>query len=568
MANRLQDAKSPYLLAHADNPVDWYPWSAEAFERAQAEDKPILLSIGYSACHWCHTMAEESFSDDATAKIINRNFIPVKVDREERPDVDAVYMRVCRSLTGSGGWPLHLLLTPSKKPFFAGTYYPPEDCGGIIGFKTLLQNAADAWSYRRQAVVDTAGKITDVLGRAQDSLYSQPIPSNACDRAANQLALEFDKENGGFGDAPKFPMPHLCMFLLEYGRQYASANSRAMAEKTLQKIHDGGLHDHVGGGYFRYATDMRWQKPHYEKMLYDNAMLSIAFLEAGGSFLPYAAETLHFLETTLKSENGGFYSAVSATSSQGEGKYYLWNAEEVREALGKDARSFCRTFHISKESLPYVEREDILPYKENLALLHALRKKRPAPPLDRKILTGWNALAAVAFAKASVLLNNPAFLDTAKNILYFINTALRDHDGRLLSRYYEGESGIYAFSEDYAYLMWAQLSLYEATNDTAYLTNAKETWADVIRLFWDTRGGAYFNAADAEQLIFRLMEGEDNAIPSANAVFALCVGKLFTATGDTHYKDDMEKILNAFGSQVDSQPTAFCFLLYAKLQNA
>jgi len=565
MANRLSDSKSPYLLQHAGNPVDWYPWGAEAFEKAEAEDKPVLLSIGYSACHWCHAMAEESFSDPETAEIINRHFIPVKVDREERPDVDAVYMNVCHAMTGDGGWPLHLLLTPGRKPFFAGTYYPREDKNGHMGFKTLLKSAANAWSERRQAVVDTAGKITDVLNREEEGMYTETISPDAADAAAAELFECFDKVFGGFGNAPKFPMPQIPIFLLTYGRKYANAESRMIAEKTLQKIHDGGLCDHVGGGYFRYATDKEWRVPHYEKMLYDNALLSIAFLEAGGNFVSYAEDTLAFMERVLKSDAGGFYSAVSAESAEGEGAYYLWDAAEVRAVLGKDYKDFCRTFHITERSLPRVERESTADYQKQLAALLRKRQSRPAPDIDRKILTGWNALAAVAFAQAGQATQNESYTETAEGILSFIDSALRTADGRLLARYYGGEAGIYAFAEDYAYLLWAQLTLWETTGDAAYLTHAKETWGDIVRLFWTERGGAVFSARDAEKMIVRLMEGDDSATPGTNAVLAMCLYKLFTATGDVQYKTDMEKIFYAFGGQVNSHPTAFCFMLYAKL---
>ncbi len=566
MANRLIDSKSPYLLQHAANPVDWYPWGPEAFEKAEAEDKPVLLSIGYSACHWCHAMARESFSDPDTAEIINRHFVPIKVDREERPDIDAVYMNVCRVMTGDGGWPLNLLLTPGRKPFFAGTYYPKEDTGQHMGFKTLLKSAADAWAGRRQEVVDTAGKITDVLNREAEGMYTETIAADAADGAAQVLSEAFDKTYGGFGSSPKFPMPQIPMFLLAYGRKYANAESRMMAEKTLQKIHDGGLCDHVGGGYFRYATDRMWRKPHYEKMLYDNALLALAFLEAGGSFVRYAEETLDFMCRVLRADAGGFYSAVSAESAEGEGAYYLWDEGEVRAVLGKDSKEFCKTFHITERSLPFVERVDTGEYRPQLAALYKKRQSRPAPDIDRKILTGWNALAAVAFARAAEVTQNMDYAETAREILSFIDGNLRKSDGRLLARYFAGDAGIPAFCEDYAYLLWAQLSLWEATHDGQYLTRAKECWGDIVRLFWTEEGGAVYSARDAEKMIVRLLEGDDAATPPANAVLALCLYKLFLATGDTQYKTDMEKIFFAFGGQINQNPEAFCSMLYAKLQ--
>ncbi len=565
MANRLAGSKSPYLLQHAENPVDWYPWSAEAFEKAEAEDKPILLSVGYSACHWCHVMAKESFSDPETAMLINQSFIPVKVDREERPDVDKVYMQVCQAMTGAGGWPLNVLLTPGKKPFFAGTYYPKKDRKDLIGFDTILKRAAEAWSDRRQEVVDTAGKITDAMGREASALYTETISADAAEEAAKVLDEAFDVQHGGFGGAPKFPMPHLSMFLTVYGRKYADAQSRLLAEKTLRKIRDGGLCDHVGGGYFRYTVDRGWRRPHYEKMLYDNALLALAYFEVGGNFLEYGEEILAFLLREMRSEGGGFFSAISAESVEGEGAFYLWDAAEVRGTLGKEAKEFCRVFHITEGSLPYVERETA-GFRKHLAALYKKRQERPNPPIDRKILTSWNALAAVAFAKGGQALGKEEYTETAKEILAYIDAVHRTPSGRLYAKSFGGEAGTMAFSEDYAYLLWAQLTLWETTGEEAYLTRGKETWGDIVRLFWSEKGGAWHTPRDGEQMIFSLMEGDDGATPPANAVLALCLYKLFQGTGDVQYRTDMEKIFYAFGGQVNADPAAFCFMLYAKLQ--
>lgn len=565
MANRLIESKSPYLLQHADNPVDWYPWGAEAFEKAAAEDKPVLLSIGYSACHWCHEMARESYEDPETAMLINRNFVPVKVDREERPDVDKVYIKVCHAMTGGAGWPLHILLTPSGKPFFAGTYFPKERRTGQLSFKDILYSAAEGWSGRRQEIVDTAGKITDTLGREDEGMYTETISSAAMDSAAEALSESFDATYGGFGGAPKFPMPHIPMFLSLYGRKYANMQARLMAEKTLQKIHDSAICDHVGGGYFRYATDREWKKPHFEKMLYDNALMAIAFFELGGSFLPYGEDVLTFLQSEMRSEGGGFFSAISAESVRGEGAYYLWDAEEVKSVLGKEAKEFCRAFHIDRQSLPYVDKESASAYAGQLAALYKTRKTRPAPETDRKILTGWNALCAVAFAKGGAALGKTEYTETAKEILAYVDAVLRAPDGRLYARSFGGEAGVYAFSEDYAFLLWAQLTLYETTGEDVFLMRAKEAWGDIVRLFWTDRGGVFHSARDGEKLIYSIMEGEDGAVPPANGVLALCLYKLYTATGDVQYKTDMEKIFFAFGGQVNAYPEAFTFMLYAKL---
>lgn len=566
MSNKLENSKSPYLLQHADNPIDWFPWGNEAFEKAATEDKPIFLSIGYSACHWCHAMAEESFSDPKTAELVNKYFVPVKVDREERPDVDTVYMNVCQTITGSGGWPLNLFLTPKGQPFFAGTYYPKDERNGMMSFKTLVGNAAEAWNDRKDEIIDTAEKITDAVNQEYTELYKSTISKEAPDNCANILESEYDNEYGGFSEAPKFPMAPALLFLLSYGKKYASAQSRKMAEKTLQKIHDGGIHDHVGGGYFRYATDREWRIPHFEKMLYDNALLAICFFEAGGNYNSYGTDILDFMSRDMQAPGGGFYSAISATSPDGEGAYYLWSQNEIKNILNRDYKAFCQTFNINENSLPYIENESAMDYQKQLeSILEYRNSVRTSPDKDTKILTGWNALAAAAYAAGYKKTNDQKYLDTANSIISFIDMNLRTSDGRLLARYFENTGGINAFSEDYAYLMWAFLKLYDATNDSSYLTRAQEAWADILKYFWDERGGAYFYAFDSESLISRPMEGYDASTPSANGVIALCLSLLFKATGDVNYQNDLNKLFFAFGEQINKYPAAFCFMLYGKL---
>ncbi|MBQ7036866.1 MAG: thioredoxin domain-containing protein [Clostridia bacterium] len=563
MANRLRFAKSPYLLLHKDNPVSWYTWGAEAFEKAEAEDKPIFLSIGYSACHWCHRMAREAFSDRETAHLINTYFVPIKVDREERPDIDEVYMRFCQSMTGSGGWPLNLFLTPRGKPFFAGTYFPIKDSPHTIGFQTLLRRSAEAWSLRRQAVVDTAAKITDTLNRDDDRMYKEAVAPSSPQKACGAFASSFDRLHGGFGKAPKFPMVPSLMFLLAYGKKRADAEAVKMAETTLEKMHDGGLFDHVGGGFFRYATDREWRIPHYEKMLYDNALLSIAYLEAGGRFIPYAEETLHFLCRTMKGEGGGFYSAVSAESEEGEGSFYLWDEAEVRAVLGKEADHFIKTYHISARTLPYLSAPPSEDFSAALEKLYKRRQFRPLPDMDKKILTGQNALLATAFLKAALVTGKEAYRNSAEEILLFIEKNLRRADGRLLASFFEGAASVPAFSPDYAYLLWAQITLFEVTKNKEHLSAAMKTGEEIIRLFWKEEGGAYFIGRDAESLILRPMDGDDGAMPSANAVLALCFRKLFSITGDEQYKTYEEKIFFAFGGLINQYPEAYASMLYA-----
>lgn len=565
MANHLRFAKSPYLLLHKDNPVSWYMWGAEAFEKAEAEDKPIFLSIGYSACHWCHQMAREAFSDKETAHLINTYFVPIKVDREERPDIDEVYMRFCQGMTGFGGWPLNLFLTPRRKPFFAGTYYPIEDTEGGMGFKTLLRKAAESWGAERQAVVDTASKITDALGREEEGMYTEPISAAAPEKAREAFSASFDRLYGGFGTAPKFPMPQIPLFLLAYGKKQKDADAVKMAETTLEKMHNSGLCDHVGGGFFRYATDREWRIPHYEKMLYDNALLSIAYLEAGGRFIPYAEETLRFLCRTMKSEAGGFYSAVSAENEAGEGAFYLWDEAEVREVLGEAADDFIKTYHISARTLPYVSAPPSMDFSSALAKLYKRRQNRPHPDIDKKILTGQNALLATAFLKAALVTGKTEYACKAEEILSFIERNLRRKDGRLLASFFEGAASVPAFSPDYAYLLWALLTLFEVTKNKEHLSAAMKTGEEIIRLFWKEEGGAYFIGRDAEPLILRPMRGDDGAMPPENAVLALCFRKLFSITGNEQYKTYGEKIFFAFGGLINQYPEAFASMLYAFL---
>lgn len=565
MANRLEKSKSPYLLLHKDNPVNWYMWGAEAFEKAESEDKPIFLSIGYSACHWCHVMAREAFSDPATAEIINTHFVPIKVDREERPDIDEVYMHFCQGMTGTGGWPLNLFLTPHGKPFFAGTYYPIDDTPKSMGFKTLLRKAAEAWGAGRQTVVDTAGKIVDTFNREEEGMYSETVSAASLKKARDAFSASFDEKYGGFGLAPKFPMPQIPLFLLAYGKKFGDGHAVRLAETTLGKMHDGGLCDHVGGGFFRYAADRAWKTPHYEKMLYDNALLSLAFLEAGGQFVSYAEETLRFLNNTLKSEEGAFYSAVSAENEEGEGAFYLWDKEEIAEILGKDADAFIKTYHISARSLPYTDAPPSEDFSASLLKLYERRQNRPLPDIDKKILTGQNALLAIAFIKAARITGKEEYRKSAEEILSFIDKNLKRADGRLLARYFEGDAGIPAFADDYAYLLLAQLSLFALTEKEETLAAALFTAEEIIRLFWKEDGGAYFTGRDGEPLVLRPMRGDDGAMPPENAVLAFGFWSLFKKTGKEEYKTYTEKIFFAFGGQVNRYPEAFSSMLHAFL---
>ncbi len=562
--NRLYKSKSPYLLSHAQNPVNWYPWSAEAFEKARLEDKPIFLSIGYSACHWCHEMAKESFSDQKTAEVINKYFVPVKVDREQRPDIDTVYMNVCRAITGSGGWPLNLFLTPSKKPFFAGTYYPDRDKGGLPSFKSIAESAARAWSENRQEIVETAGKISELINDA-DSLHSEDILPDSAETAFESLQNVFDSEYGGFGSYQKFPMAPTLLFLLLYSKKYASREALDMAQKTLSKIALGGLCDHVGGGFFRYSTTRNWSVPHYEKMLFENALLAYTFFEAGEGFEKTACRTLDFMLNDLHSGSGGFYTSISAVTKNGEGAFYLWNKREIKEALGKAALDFCKTFNIGeRKSLPQILEDTDKNFSAEFVLLQNKRAEREKPAIDKKFLTSANCAAICAFAKGYSKTQNKKYLTAAKSALRFTDETLRA-EGRLMSSFYDGELSVTAFADDYCFYLWALLELYDATEDSLYLKRAQEAWLEIMNYFWDEKGGVYFYAADAEGLILRPMEAEDGALPSSNSVLAFCLEKLYKITGDTNYLLDAKKIYHTFGSLVNEEPSAFCFMLYANM---
>ncbi len=563
--NRLYKSKSPYLLSHAQNPVNWYPWSAEAFEKARLEDKPIFLSIGYSACHWCHEMAKESFSDKKTADVINKFFVPIKVDREQRPDIDTVYMNVCRAITGSGGWPLNLFLTPSKKPFFAGTYYPEVERGGLPSFKSIAESAARAWSENRQEIVETAGKIAELINDS-DFLYSEDIFPDSAETAFESLQNVFDEEYGGFGSFQKFPMAPTLLFLLLYSKKYASREALDMAEKTLSKIATGGLCDHIGGGFFRYSTTRNWSVPHYEKMLFENALLAYTFFEAGEAFEKTACRTLEFMLDSLRSQVGGFYTSLSAVTKNGEGAFYLWNKREIKEVLGKAAPDFCKTFNIGdKKSLPQILNDTDKNFSAEFLLLKNRRAEREKPSIDKKFLTSANCAAICAFARGYRATQNKKYLISAKSTLNFLDENLRSSEGRLMSSFCDGELSVTAFADDYCFYLWALLELYDATEDSLYLKRAQEAWLEIMNYFWDERGGVYFYAADAEGLILRPMEAEDGALPSSNSVLALCLEKLYSITGDTNYLFDAKKIYHTFGSLINEEPAGFCFMLYANM---
>lgn len=576
--NRLQYEKSPYLLQHKNNPVDWFAWKEEAFAKARQEDKPVFLSIGYSTCHWCHVMEGESFEDKEVAELLNRSFVAIKVDREERPDVDAVYMGVCQMMTGSGGWPLTILMTPEQKPFYAGTYFPKWSKYGMPGLMELLAQVEKLWKTDRKKLLETGEKITELLQREPESQQAAPT-AELLRQGAAELLQRFDGEWGGFGVAPKFPTPHNLLFLLRYGRGEENEIALSAVEKTLDSMAQGGIFDHVGGGFSRYSTDEKWLVPHFEKMLYDNALLAYTYLEGyrqtGRNFYRIVAEkTLDYVLEELTDAEGGFLCGQDADSEGVEGKYYVFAPKELRTILGEDTAAFCRHFHITEEgnfdgkSIPNRLREE--PPEERNEKIESLcrkvytyRKERTILHKDDKILTAWNGLMIGAFAKAGFLLENETYKTAAERAASFIEQRLTDGQGRLSLRYREGEAAHKGQLEDYAFYAFGLLELYEITFDLSYLERAAELAEMMLEWFGDERGGLYLYAKDGEQLIQRPKETYDGALPSGNSVAGYVFAKLASLTGEPKWMAEREKQLSFLAGVMEGMPSGHCFGLFA-----
>ncbi len=596
--NKLIKEKSPYLLQHAYNPVDWHAWNEEAFEKAGAENKPIFLSIGYSTCHWCHVMEKESFEDAEVAELMNEAFVSIKVDREERPDIDHVYMTVCQMMTGSGGWPLTIVMTPDKKPFFVATYIPKGSRFGRTGLMELIPRISEVWRNRHKDVLESAENMTAALQSMEKEKPGELLDAGVFDKAFEDLSQRFDKTYGGFSGAPKFPTPHNFFFMLRYWRRTDHQEALEMVEKTLQEIRWGGIFDQVGFGFHRYSTDKEWLVPHFEKMLYDQAMLALAYLEtfqATGNtvYSDTAREIFAYVLRDLRSPEGGFYSAEDADSEGVEGKFYVWTEQELRETLPPDeADLIVRVFHVEKngnfreeasgenlganilytgKSLSDIASEMNLPEKElkkkidsARSRLFEARERRIHPHKDDKILTDWNGLMVAALARGAQVLGDKAYSDAAEGAVEFILKKLRTPDGRLLHRFREGEARIPAHLDDYAFLVWGLLETYEATFDARFLKTALELNKDMIHHFWDAQGGGlYFTSDDAENLIVRKKEVYDGALPSGNAVAMLNLLRLGRFTGDADLEDRAFKLQRAFSEQVRQFPSGYTQFLSA-----
>ena len=580
--NRLIYEKSPYLLQHAHNPVDWYPWNEEAFTKAKAEDKPVFLSIGYSTCHWCHVMERESFEDEEVAAALNRDFVAIKVDREERPDIDHIYMTVCQGMTGHGGWPLTIVMTPEKKPFFAATYIPKTSRGGMNGMLELLPRIAGLWAENREALEASSEKVSAWL-KETDRSERQTVTPEIFKHAYKTYYQTFDDKYGGFGQEPKFPSPHNLMFLLRYYYYTGEKQALQMAEKTLEKMYQGGMYDHIGFGFARYSTDRIWLGPHFEKMLYDNALLVMAYLEAyqidrRDQFARVATEVLEYILRDMTSDEGGFYSAEDADSEGEEGKFYVWTKEEVLSALGQAAGSrFCEIYDITDrgnfegKNIPNLIKSQAderlrTEVEESRKKLFVSREARIHPYKDDKILSGWNGLMIAALAKAYAVLQNPRYLNASIKALDFIMTKMRRPDGRLLARYRQGEAQYPAYAADYSFLVWALIELYEATYDSSFLKTALELNEEMLKYCWDEEnGGLFFYGEDSEQLLARPKEAYDGAIPSANSVAALNFLRLGKLTGDPKLEELAHQQLEVFGKSINVQPTAHAFFLTAAM---
>jgi len=590
--NRLVFEKSPYLLQHARNPVEWYPWGEEAFEIAAREDKPVFLSVGYSTCHWCHVMEKESFEDQAVARLLNDAFVCIKVDREERPDVDNVYMNVSQAMTGGGGWPLTIIMTPDKKPFFAATYIPKESKYGRAGMLELVPQVSSLWMQGRARIYESADRITSALNESAARGPGGDPGEEVLSSAYQGLESRYDEVLGGFGSAPKFPTPHNFLFLLRYWSRTGDEHALEMVKHTLSAMRRGGIFDHVGFGFHRYSTDREWLLPHFEKMLYDQAMLAMVYVEtylATGDqeYADTAREIFEYVTRDMMSPEGAFYSAEDADSEGEEGKYYLWTTGEVLDLLGpEEGRIFTKVFNVSGEGNFQEEaggstgERNILHLKKplndlavelgisgaelagriessRLKLLEARRLRVP-PYKDDKVLTDWNGLMIAALAKGAQALGEPKYADAAGRAADFVLESLADDQGRLLHRFRGGEAGIAGFLDDYAFLVWGLIELYEATFDVRRLQSAVDLTGVMVEDFWDEENwGFFFYGDSSEELIVRDKEIYDGAVPSGNSVAALNLLRLARATASAGLDDRAAKVLRSFSDDIARAPLAY-----------
>ncbi len=609
--NRLIHEKSPYLLLHAHNPVDWYPWGEEAFAKARRENKPIFLSVGYYTCHWCHVMERESYSNPAIAALLNRSFVSIKVDREERPDIDNEYMSFVEATTGSGGWPMNVFLTPDLKPFFGGTYFPPEDKYGATGLRTLLPRIAELWRKQHEEIMRSAEGITQKLQQAINSGVGKgdsPLQTGLLDKTYEQIRSSFDSANGGFGEVPRFPRPVVPHFLLRYWSRTGKKDALDMVLNNLRAMAAGGVHDQIGGGFHRYSTDGQWRVPHFEKMLYDQAQLAMLYTEAyqatrDAFYANVVRDILDFSLREMRSPGGAFYSALDADSplrkgnpEHGEGVFYAWTYGEIEQLLGKETSSIF-DFRYGVEAAGNVpSRQDIEGWLKGKNVLYdthsladtakkfgktetetnqilndakqkmfAYRSLRPPPPVDTKIITSWNGLMISALAKASQVLDEPKYLEAANRAKTFVQVhAYQPQSGKLRRRYRGGSADIDGYLDDYAFLNQGLLDLYEASFDVGLLSWAMRLQETQDRLFWDPKQGGYFTTNGQDRsILLRTREAYDGVEPSPNSVAAMNLLRLWQISDRESYKDKVNKTLAAFGRGLEARPEAMPYMMSA-----
>ena len=595
--NRLIFEKSPYLLQHAANPVDWYPWGDEAFSKALKENKPVFLSIGYTTCHWCHVMEHESFEDENVAKLLNKNFISVKVDREERPDVDNLYMEVTQMITGRGGWPMTVIMTPEKLPFFAGTYFPKKTRYRRIGMLELLPQIIEYWDHKQDSLITDAINMTDRLKSRHynRSSYDSKLSPAALKNAYTRFLNSFDEEYGGFGKSPKFPKPHDYLFLLKYSLRDPGSKSFEMVEKSLKEMRMGGMYDQIGFGFHRYSTDSKWLVPHFEKMLYDQALLIHAYLETyiytnDIYYKNVVEEIIEYVLRDMTSDMGGFYSAEDADSKGEEGLFYIWTIDQIRSELNNDDSQFIidvlnldekGNWHDGenkKTNIPYltnlweeiaaISNQDVdgimNEFNRIRQILFNIREKRVHPQKDDKILTDWNGLMISALAKSAMIFDNQEYKEAAIEATDFILNNLRDEDGGLLKHYRDGPSSQKGLIEDYSFFIWGLIEMYQLTFNPDYLENAIELSNYQIENFWDNEyGGFFFTPENGEELIVRTKESYDGAIPSGNSVAAYNFIRLGRILSKPDYENICHEIVDYFSPNLNKYGSGYTFMLQA-----
>jgi uncharacterized protein YyaL (SSP411 family) len=593
--NRLKSELSPYLQQHATNPVQWYPWGNDAFAQAKKQDKPIFLSIGYATCHWCHVMAHESFEDDEVAQVLNDTFICIKVDREERPDLDNIYMKVCQMLTGSGGWPLSIIMTPDKKPFFAATYIPKTTRFGRSGLIELTTQIKNLWETQRGKIDTSADEITTTLrSLASSQTTTQPLDQQVLNRAYEQLVATFDEQYGGFSTAPKFPTPHTLLFLLRYWNRTKNHYALTMVERTLEQMRLGGIFDQIGYGFHRYATDQRWNIPHFEKMLYDQALLILAYTEAyqitrTPLYQQTAQEIITYVLREMTSPSGGFYTAQDADSEGEEGKFYTWTSKELCDSLsapdfhllttlfnitqdgntsGETTQQSKRnilfhqqTFKESAQHLQLSEEELTIKIRDITTKLYLVRKTRVPPLKDDKILSDWNGLMIAALAKAGMVFCDDSYVKTAEKAAGFLQKNMIEKTGEMRHRFRDGEAGIQGFADDYAFTIWGFLELYQATFNLGYLRIALILSRYYFDHFWDTTQNGFFFSETTDAALPRTKEWYDGAIPSANSVSTMNLLRLSRLTADATLEETADALLRCISNEVASIPAGYTFLL-------